>query len=62
MQRGDLIEEEGTRYIVVSMAWHDGQDTKFMAWDFKAWSEGYYDAYLGIDLSEEEIESHVRPI
>lgn len=58
MKRGDLIEVEDRKYIVVQMGWHDNEPERLMAWDFKAWSEDYYDAYLPFDMTDEEAENN----
>lgn len=42
VNRGDLVKVNDTQYIIAKM---EGQ---LYAWDFEAWANGFYDAYLGI--------------
>ena len=42
IKRGDLIKVGDTQYIITEM------EGRLYAWDFKAWADGFYDAYLGI--------------
>lgn len=48
LKRGDLVQGEHGQYLVVKG--ESGLDL----WDFKAWAEGYYDAYIPLDNRDDE--------